>query len=98
MSDYIGQSVSECVYCNLVGASLNEPHIDHDNVPRRGECLYLSSYVQRIALDFVFRSVTHNRRGHGMEHGVPSEVQTAVSIWLRVAFVAPMFPRTHLFT
>ena len=29
----------------LIGASLSEPHIDHDNVPRRGECLYLSMYL-----------------------------------------------------
>ena len=29
--------------CNIyiiIGASLSEPHIDHDNVPRRRECLY----------------------------------------------------------
>ena len=25
----------------IIGASLSEPHIDRDNVPRRGECLYL---------------------------------------------------------
>ena len=30
---------------NIIGASLSEPHIDHDNVPRRGECLYVSMYV-----------------------------------------------------
>ena len=29
----------------VIGASLSEPHIDHDNVPRRGECLYLSIYL-----------------------------------------------------
>ena len=29
----------------IFGASLSEPHIDHDNVPRRGECLYLSIYI-----------------------------------------------------
>ena len=26
---------------DIIGASLSEPHIDRDNVPRRGECLYL---------------------------------------------------------
>ena len=31
------------IFVHLIGASLSEPHIDHDNVPRRGECLYLSS-------------------------------------------------------
>ena len=39
-----------CVYSfvthtNVIGASLSEPHIDHDNVPRHGECLYLSMYL-----------------------------------------------------
>ena len=29
----------------IIGASLSEPHIDHDNVPRHGECLYLSIYL-----------------------------------------------------
>ena len=29
----------------IIGASLSEPHIDRDNVPRRGECLYLCMYV-----------------------------------------------------
>ena len=29
----------------LIGASLSEPHIDHDNIPRRGECLYVCMYV-----------------------------------------------------
>ena len=29
----------------IIGASLSEPHIDHDNVPRRGECLYVSMYL-----------------------------------------------------
>ena len=29
----------------IIGASLSEPHIDHDNVPRRGECLYVSDYL-----------------------------------------------------
>ena len=24
---------------DVIGASLSEPHIDHDNVPRHGECL-----------------------------------------------------------
>ena len=28
---------------SVIGASLSEPHIDHDNVPRRGECLYLAA-------------------------------------------------------
>ena len=26
----------------IIGASLSEPHIDRDNGPRRGECMYLS--------------------------------------------------------
>ena len=29
----------------VIGVSLSEPHIDHDNVPRHGECLYLSMYL-----------------------------------------------------
>ena len=30
----------------FIGASLSEPHIDRDNVPRGGECcIYLSIYV-----------------------------------------------------
>ena len=29
----------------FIGASLSEPHIDRDNVPRGGECLYLSIYL-----------------------------------------------------
>ena len=30
-----------CILWNgLIGASLSEPHIDRDNVPRRGKCLY----------------------------------------------------------
>ena len=37
--------VMSSVVCWIIGASLSEPHIDHDNVPRRGECLYLSIYV-----------------------------------------------------
>ena len=28
---------------SIFGASLSEPHIDRDNVPRRGECLYLAA-------------------------------------------------------
>ena len=27
----------------IIGASLSEPHIDRDNVPCRGECLYICS-------------------------------------------------------
>ena len=36
-----------CMYeaISIIGASLSEPHIDHDNVPRHGECLYLSMYL-----------------------------------------------------
>ena len=35
-----GLSVCYCLY------NLSEPHIDCDNVPRRGECLYVSgTYV-----------------------------------------------------
>ena len=30
------------VFEAIIGASLSEPHIDRDNVPRHGECLYLS--------------------------------------------------------
>ena len=45
----------------MIGANLSKPHIDHDNVPHRGETIiYLLCGT-------------------------------------RVAFVAPMFPRTRLF-
>ena len=30
---------------SIIGVSLSEPHIDHDNVPCRGECLYLCIYL-----------------------------------------------------
>ena len=30
---------------HLFGASLSEPHIDRDNGPYRGECIYLSGCV-----------------------------------------------------
>ena len=39
-----GLAVSNPGYV-VFGASLSEPHIDHDNVPRHGECLYLSMYL-----------------------------------------------------
>ena len=39
---HVGAAVPENI---IIGASLSEPHIDHDNVPRHGECLYLSMYL-----------------------------------------------------
>ena len=46
----------------LIGASLSEPHIDNDNVPRRGECLY----VQRISLDLEHPVTVF--RDHAYDH------------------------------
>ena len=31
------------MYIQVVGASLSEPHIDRDNVPRRGESMYVAA-------------------------------------------------------
>ena len=33
----------------IFGASLSEPHIDRDNVPRRRECMYLACGVRLSA-------------------------------------------------
>ena len=30
------------MFNSIIGASLSEPHIDHDNGPRRGESIYVS--------------------------------------------------------
>ena len=38
----------------FIGASLSEPHIDHDNVPRRGECLYLSIYISVLRKPWIW--------------------------------------------
>ena len=38
----------------IIGASLSEPHIDHDNVPRRGECLYLSIYISVLRKPWIW--------------------------------------------
>ena len=40
----------------VIGASLSEPHIDHDNVPRHGECLYISMYLSGCVLSCLVRS------------------------------------------
>ena len=40
------------LYIIIIEASLSEPHIDHDNVPSRGECLYLCiCSAQTVDLD-----------------------------------------------
>ena len=37
-------------FYSFFGASLSEPHIDRDNVPRREECLYISMYVAACSI------------------------------------------------
>ena len=55
---------------SVIGASLSEPHIDHDNVPRRGECLYLCIWLRvmfvrlNVPENTPIQSITRSARAH----------------------------------
>ena len=56
---------------SIFGASLSEPHIDHDNIPRRGECLYVRMYVAagsvcrlNVPENTPIQSITRSARAH----------------------------------
>ena len=78
------------LHIHIIGASLSEPHIDHDNIPRTQNngmylCIYLSIYVHVCIIYPAFVAPWFPRSMYALKYSMYSGISTCSHAWFTIA-------------